>query len=63
MEKTLEILNKLGYNKEKTSIIKTWLTSRFGELYWTVNISTVVDPIDPTFFGDIVYKKCLYLSV
>ena len=63
LEKTLEILNKLGYNKEKTSIIKTWLTSRFGELYWTVNISTVVDPIDPTFFGDIVYKKCLYLSV
>ena len=63
LEKTLEILNKLEYDKKKTSIIKTWLTSRFGELYWTVNISTVVDPINPTFFGDIVYKKCLYLSI
>lgn len=63
LEKTLEILNKLGYNEEKTSIIKKWLTNRFNELYWTFNISAVVDPISPTFFGDIVYKKCLYLSI
>ena len=63
LELTLKIVDQLGYKESTNKEIKKWLEGRFNELYWSTNIFTIVEQISSTFFGDVVYKKCLYLSI
>ena len=60
--KILDIVEKMKYKKSEKEDIKDWLEDRLNNLYNRPNIFSVTAQINPTLFGDEVYKKYLYLS-
>jgi hypothetical protein len=58
----IDIVDKMKYKKSEKKDIKDWLEERLGNLYNRPNIFSLTSQINPTLFGDEVYKKYLYLS-
>jgi len=61
--KISSIVDMLGYSDNTKKDIKKWLDNRYREYYFSTNMFTVCNAIEPTFFGDKVYKKYLYLKM
>jgi hypothetical protein len=58
----LDIVEKMKYKKSEKKDIKDWLENRIENLYNRPNVFSLTSQINPTLFGDEVYKKYLYLS-
>jgi hypothetical protein len=58
----LDIVDKMKYKKSEKKDIKDWLEERLSNLY-KPNVFSLTSQINPTLFGDEVYKKYLYLSI
>ena len=58
----LDIVDKMKYKKSEEKDIKDWLEERLSNLY-KPNVFSLTSQINPTLFGDEVYKKYLYLSI
>jgi hypothetical protein len=59
----LDIVDKMKYKKSEKKDIKDWLDDRLSNLYNRPNVFSLTSQINPTLFGDEVYKKYLYLSI